>query len=986
MARLRYVVLTVAFLLAGAVAITFWSARPIDPTESLTRAREELAAGNPKGAERLAKQVLDAQPDSADALLIIARACVESGRGAEGLQYLDRLPELDDDDIVAGHLIAGRMHDERGQASLALRHFRQVVAVRPEQVDAHREIARLLTITGRRWESRESLVSLVKMAQANVEELELLGNLEVDFDVPDEVTRYIESAPNDLHPRLTRARYLFHRNQRVEARAMLAEITDAHPDFLEAQAWHGRTLVDKSELFAAWNATLPDSAEEHPLVWVARGIAASNNEQPRAAIRCFWEATRRDPNRQIAHYRLARLLRRYGDGSSSDVFRDRSLELAKLSAALMNLFPFRHRPEELAKRTGELTEVAGLCESLSRPWEAAAWYRVIDALDPQHDSARRATARLRKTLNGDFPETLPAANQIDLSSYPLPSWTNRTADQQPVRQSASTVVFQDLAQKVGIDFIYDNGHDPNELGMPIHQVTGGGVGVIDFDADGWPDVYLTQGGEWPAADHVQGKLDRLYRNLGGRFEDITLAAGLVETSFSQGIAVGDINSDGFADVYVANLGHNRLYLNQGDGTFAEAAEDTGLAGDHWTTSCLLADLNGDGLADIYDVNYVEHREVNINRLCDTDGLAKRTCPPRAFPAAQDRVLVNVGDGTFRDVTETSGIVSPLGYGLGIVAADFHGNGRLSLFVANDDSRNYWFVNETVEPGGVLSLIDQAEHVGVATDRDGKAQACMGIAAGDADGDGLLDLFVTNFYNQSNTLYYRRGEDWFDDWTIPAGLRNDSFAMLGFGTQFIDSELDGKLDLVLANGHVDDYSYKGFPFKMPAQFYRNRGRGRFHQVAAGPFFRQHRLGRGLARLDWNRDGLEDVVISHIGDPAALLTNRTSGAGHFFAIRLRGVRCNRDAIGTVVQAKVGGQTLVRQLTAGDGYQASNSRQLIIGLATNEVVEELIVRWPGQDPQRFADLSADIEWILVEGSEPLPLSAATGQADMPEGLKTD
>jgi tetratricopeptide (TPR) repeat protein len=974
----RYLILAILILAVGAAGIAVVvsrSVQPIDIAKVLAEAEAVLAAGNFSKAERLAQQVLAAAPDSPAALLIAGRACMESGRIVDGLTYLDRLPAADDDDLVAAHLGAGQMHNRLGHSALALQHFEHVIAVRPRHVAALREQAMLLTKTGRRWESRQPLVALVKMRQADVEALALLGNLEIDFDVPDEIDRYLQSSPDDIYPRLAQARYLFHRDQLDEARAILRDILTADPSFLEAHVWYGWTLVDRPDLLAEWHEALPDNADDHPLIWVVRGIAADNREQPRVAIRCFCEALRRDANLQTVHYRLAQLLVRTGSPSDADAFRERGKQLADLYSELMDIFPIRHQRRGLVDNVDKLQTVAALCESLGRNWEAAAWHAMIVSLVPGESSSRSSLGRLNQTLTGELRQTLPEANpahRFDLSHYPLPSWQPSDPENGPddIEATGDTlVVFRERALELGIDFVYDNGHQPNKLGMPIYQVTGGGVGVVDFDGDGWQDVYFTQGGAWPSADQGARKPNRLYRNLGTRFEEVTLQTGLDDTSFGQGTAVGDIDGDGFADLYVANLGQNRLYRNNGDGTFDKIATDAGLERDDWTTSCLIADLNGDGLPDVYDVNYVDHKQSDITRLCDTDGLAKRTCPPRAFPAAQDRVFVNAGDGTFHDVTESSGIVRPLGYGLGIVAANF-GNGRLDLFIANDDTPNCWFVNKT-QPGEPLVFRDQAEFAGLAVDRDGQSQACMGVAAGDADGDGQLDLFVTNFHNQSNTLY-RRGEDWFDDWTVPAGLRTDSFAMLGFGTQFVDGELDGWPDLVIANGHVDDYSYKKIPFKMRSQFFQNLGGGRFREISAGPFFEQARLGRGLARLDWNRDGLEDIAISHIGDPAALLTNETEKPGHFLAICLRGAQANRDAIGSIIEVKVGDRTIVRQLTAGDGYQASNSRQLIIGLGAHDLVDELIVRWPGGSLQRFDNLQTDSEWVLVQGSSPLRLGS--------------
>jgi hypothetical protein len=326
-----------------------------------------------------------------------------------------------------------------------------------------------------------------------------------------------------------------------------------------------------------------------------------------------------------------------------------------------------------------------------------------------------------------------------------------------------------------------------------------------------------------------------------------------------------------------------------------------------------------------------------------------------------------GDGTFENVTRSSGVDVPNGYGLGIVAADFDGSGRLNLFVANDETANFYFVNHTDRPGGTLRFVEQGLLAGLAFDADGLAQACMGIAAGDADGDGLVDLYVSNFYNESDTLYVQQPGGLFIDKTRAAGLRDPAFAPLGFGTQFIDGELDGLRDLVLTNGHIDDLRVIGQPYEMSPQYFRNIGGGKFQELAAaslGKFFEGKYLGRGLARLDWDRDGKEDFAVSHIRSPAALVLNRTEKTGHYLSLCLRGITADRDAIGTSVRVSVGEKTWTQQLTAGDGYQASNERRLVFGLGETSKIDRLHVRWLTGTEQTFTDVPADAEYIILEG----------------------
>jgi hypothetical protein len=599
--------------------------------------------------------------------------------------------------------------------------------------------------------------------------------------------------------------------------------------------------------------------------------------------------------------------------------------------------------------------------------EAWAWHLHIAARDPTQSWAAAEAAKLEERQKATPYLSLAEAEPkltLDFSKHPLPKWPQSAPTVANSKPSKSGVRFIDSAAAAGINFIYFNGDIPGKA--RILGDLGGGVAIFDYDGDFWPDIYLSQGAEWPVNYESTKYRDRLFRNLGnGKFEDVTLAAGLGDNSFSHGVAVGDFDNDGFPDLYLANCGVNRLYHNNGDGTFTDVAPSAGITTDDWTASCLMADLNADGLPDLFDVNYLEGDA--LTRICPNG-----PCGPHNFPAQQDRLLLNWGDGTFRDVTRQAGINGKDGKGLGILAADFALDGRLSLFIANDTTPNFFYDNVT-PPGEVIPRYSEiARQCGLGYDKNGLAQACMGIAADDATGDGYLELFITNFINESNTFYVPEipGQA-YSDKTAEFGLRDNSILMLGFGTQFIDGELDGWPDLILTNGHVQDRSKEGIPYKMRPQYYRNLGGEMFEELppeSLGPFFSGKYLGRGMARVDWNRDGREEVVISHINSPAALLTNQTTTAGHYFAVQLRGTIGSRDAIGAVARLKVGGRTITRQLTAGDGYAASNERQLVFGLGQAEKIDQLEIRWPSGKKQTFTEVPLDSQCIAVQGRETL------------------
>ena len=355
-------------------------------------------------------------------------------------------------------------------------------------------------------------------------------------------------------------------------------------------------------------------------------------------------------------------------------------------------------------------------------------------------------------------ESCPAS-QIELTSFPLPAWTKLGVRRRRLVNLTRRFRAGRL-RRPGARGRFEL-HLPQRRRSPPPQMcllatTGGGVAVLDYDADGWPDVYFTQGGPWPWTTAGQSPVDRdrLYRNLGnGQFADVTQEAGLGDDRYSQGVAAGDFDNDGWPDLYVANFGANRLYRNGGDGTFTDVTGASGIAGERWTSSCLIADLNGDGQPDLYDVNYLSGKDA-ARSLC-RKGEELRWCSPSSFPGEPDQVYLNRGEGRFEDVSDTAGILASGGKGLGIIAADFDGSGRLNLFVANDAEANFYFVNQTGQRGEPLAFEERALLAGLAYDGDGLPQASMGVALDDADGDGLLDLFVTSFHHESNTLYLQR---------------------------------------------------------------------------------------------------------------------------------------------------------------------------------------------------------------------------------------
>jgi tetratricopeptide (TPR) repeat protein len=964
------------FVIAGLGLLIVGCQGNSTPESWASQIEQSLAAQDYEEAIRLGKEGLAEFPQSSQLRWLASHAHYRNQEFEDALALL--LPVLDQPGPDQQRILfaAGELEIQLGHGDDAERHLRQLIKLQPQFQLAWQRLAYLLTIQGRSLEAVPLRFALLQSGQFTITDLLFLGNPRAIAIMP-ELEQFRSNNPDHPTMLLANARIAIGEDQLEEARGLLRDAIRGNPGLVEAQAWLGMLLLElpDKQPFIDWYQALPEGIQENSDMWVVQGLWSQDQGQPRAAARCFWEALKLDPNHQIACYQLATSLALVGHLELALKIQDRARQLQELEMAVTQV---NSRNDDLEL----LGTMARLTERLGRYWEAYGWHNIILAQRSSSPVSRTALNRLQQHLTSSAPQVADQrdpARIVDLAGYPLPEMQRTIAPPPAPRDdNGSRVHFSDIAPGAGIRFTYFNADDPATEGRRMFEFTGGGAAVLDFDGDLWPDIYLTQGCPWPPDPGQQEYRDRLFRNLGdGTFEDVTEQAGLGDNRFSQGIQVGDFDNDGFPDIYLANVGENRLYRNNGDGTFADVTGEAGAGGARWTSSCLLADLNGDGLADLYEVNYLSGEGV-FDLICDRENGRARSCSPTEFDAQQDRVMLNLGNGKFQDVTDQSGIVTPDGKGLGIVAADFHGSGMLSLFIANDMTANFYFINRN-GPGEPLDFVEQAVISGLAYDRDGKAQSCMGIALDDADADGLLDMHVTNFYKESNTLYVQQSAGIFRDRTRQARLREPGFNLLGFGTQFLDAQLDGQPDLVVANGHVDDYTYQGSPFQMRPQFLCNVGGIYLDQgETAGDYFGRKLLGRGLTVGDLNRDGKPDFIVSHLDAPVAVLANDTPEAGNYLALQLRGRTIQRDAIGSRVAVTIRGDNpreLVRQLTAGDGYLASNQRQLLIGLGEDQQVEKLQVTWINGKVDTYMSVPVNRQVVVIEGDPELHLLPEPG-----------
>ena len=824
--------------------------------------------------------------------------------------------------------------------------------------------AQISAVTGHSRETVRCLLELIKRGAITRGEMLLITSVAPAIDDASRLDAIVLADPQYIAPSLILANNAMNLNHYDEAERILLTITARHPDDLEAQGNLAQLYaMYLPEKFSAWRAQLNSSASNDSRIWSACGKWLANQGQTETAIRCLYESLVREPEQLSATALLGQLLKSRNQTELGTAFSERGHRLQRI-------IDFNARMNEPRANEFVLPMIEEL-EATGRLWEAWGWSRVQQQTNPvDRKSIAACIKRIQPLLHSDLPRTQPGSlpgEDFDWSQFPLPDWSQYESLPSTPKTVAtaqeSMIRFKDRSEEVGLDFQFVNSYVPRE-GRKIFETMGAGVAVLDYDGDGWSDLYLPQGNTSPT-NTTQGPSDRLYRNQRGeRFLNVTSVAGLHETSYSQGVSAGDYNSDGFPDVYVGNLGRNTLYRNNGDGTFSDVTDEAGLTQKVWTVSCAIADLNGDGLPELFDVNYVEGNDL-LAGYC-TDSYGRRTvCRPTVYDPTTDTVSINLGDGRFLEQQGECGLDLPQGMGLGLVIADFNDDGRLDVFIANDMTANFLLINEQTGREQPLHFRDEAILRNVALDDQGLAQACMGVACADINRDAVPDLFVTNFAKESNTLYLSQPGGFFQDRTQFSGLRKPSFDPLGFGTQFLDADNDGWYDLAVVNGHIDEFVNQDF--RMKAQIFRGHPDGRFTEISAnqaGALFDTPRLGRGMALIDWNRDGMLDFVATDLEQPVMLAENQSYHRNQSLRIKLIGTRSNRDAIGAKIRITVtAGEERFFQITAGDGYQSSNERNLCIGVGRHDRVEQIEIKWPSGFVTNADNVTLDREWLVVE-----------------------
>src|SRR5712664_4048894 len=520
------------------------------------------------------------------------------------------------------------------------------------------------------------------------------------------------------------------------------------------------------------------------------------------------------------------------------------------------------------------------------------------------------------------------------------------------------------ASASGITWRHVNGRSP-EYYLP--ETTGAGCAFLDYDNDGWMDIYLVNSGKCDFFTPNPPLRNALYHNnRDGSFTDVTEKAGVPGGGYGMGVAVGDYDNDGWPDLYVTQYGHSILYHNNGDGTFTDVTEKAGLAAPGWASSAVWFDYDNDGRLDLFVCRFVDF-DKSKNKFCGNAQTGDRYyCIPRVYDPTASWLFHNNGDGTFTEVGHLSDIGKSMGKAWGVVAADINNDGWMDLWVANDTVANFLFANR-----GQGKFEEVALQAGVGYSTDGRARSGMGVDAADYDQDGWIDLFVTNVDQEMYAFYRNNHDETFDDLAVPMGIGTVTRLMSGWGVKFFDYDNDGNLDLFIANGHPDDKieaHSSHVTYKEPLLLLHNNGRT-LENVSdlAGPAFAQSFAARGMAVGDFNNDGALDVLVSVNGDAPVLLKNVAARGNHWLGLRLIGKKSNPDAVGARITWQAGDLKRSRLKVGGGSYLASHDPREVLGLGKQKKIDKLETRWPQPSgrTETFTDLPVDRYITLVEGA---------------------
>lgn len=913
---------------------------PTVPPPDLVAARAALQAQRWDDVQERLSPWNASHPDDGDTAVLLGLALLNLGRPGDALSVLNRIPDR--------HPSRGQAQAILGEAALqrhdlpeAERNLRAALKHDPKADPPRDRLIYLLSLQQRHGEARAQLWERYQVSKDPRILCDLVDRLWTHEDdvrglVP-EIETCFQATPNDPFLRRASGLALLYQGKPAEALPLLVAAAVALENdpagrfaLAECQLALGRFQGDLDSL-----GPRPEDPATVSRWRVFRSRLAEAVGRPVEALENLQAAVDALPGDREAQFRLGHLLARQGDqtGATTHLNLAESIERLRLAAKAENkrALAAKSPPDAaLSERLARLCVDAGLID------EARAWADRARSLDPSRGP-------------------LPIPEGKTLAFLPFPSRKLGPSTIPPALTASvhKSVRFEDVTERSGVLYRYDSGASTSQF---LADTIGGGVGMLDFDQDGLLDLYFVNGCPLPVDPGRPPAPNRLYRNTGGfQFEDVTDRARVGGKGFGMGCAVGDYDGDGDPDLVVTGVTATLLYRNNGDGTFEDVSERSGIRSDRWTTAAGFADLDEDGDLDLVVIGYVSE-DFSATRDCRDAAGHRIHCSPKSYPAVADHLFRNNGDGTFTDVAAEAGFDAREGRGLGMALADFDGDGRLDIYVANDTTDDFLFRNL-----GDLKFEEIGQLSGLATDGEGRATASMGTVAEDLDGDGRVDLIHTNLLNESTTLHRNEGAGLFRDATLDSGLRAPSRSRTGFGIAAFDADRDGKLDLFVANGHVDDQPSLNSPMAQIPQFFFGEEGGHFRlsDPELSLYLSGRVVGRGLSVGDLDNDGRVDVVIVHRDVPAVVLRNVTPG-GHWLGLTLLG-----NSEGALVTLKAGGRKINRRVSGGTGYLGPNDPRILFGLGEATRFDSLEVRWLSGRTESREGNDGD-RYMLIQESE--------------------
>ncbi len=930
--------------------------------EKIALAERLLIDNELDGAWKLAKEIILERPNDRPSLFLAARILATKKDYKSAIQTLS---VIDINEPMAGPAAVGQISEwltKIGDLREAEQRLKSLLKIYPSAGPALRLLVDVYCAEGRRWESAKYVDRLIRMGDISTTDLMRSIDFREPFDNEPMRKAALEFAPLDPLSLLGDIRVFTNRNRWDDVLPSLESMVQNSPELLEPWIWYGESLLEtgRADELAKWMSKRPEGYATHPEYWYIYGAWSAQQRKHEQAARCFVEALQLDRRHVASMLGLAESL----------VELDMKEHATTVRAASGKLVRINDMAQQIQRGYGgkqEFVDIANMYRELDDLVGAFGWDAILLSIDKKPMPAE--LVERQKQLKTGVKLPLPFLKDLPIDRWSLPvdgdfvsiassMDSTTTWGESPIRMN-------DVSKELGLNASYNNGAEPNR-GWFILEAMGGGVTVIDYDRDGWCDFYFSDAGDMPTKDRPKYLPKKLFRSIRAKsFEEVAAVSRSVDFGYGQGVGTADLDQDGFADLLVANLGEISCYRNQGDGTFERMSLPQAPVPSYWNSGIQAADINGDGLPDIIQCVYIDGDDA-FTRWCKNTNSPRGNCHPKRFVPGKSRILYNQGDGTWKlaDQELLDSLVD--GYAFVSLISNIdqeHGN---DVYIANDVSPNHLLLSRP-DAANPNRLVECAASAGVAVDTLGRAQASMGIAFGDQNRDGALDIIVTNYRNEVTTLYLQMSAGLFKDGTKNSNLGTLTLDWLKFGCQLIDLDNDGWLDFTALNGHIDDLTLEGVPWKMPPQVMHN-DQGKFRWLkkpSPGAYWDVDNVGRSLQFVDFNRDGRCDFVATHLDRPAALLCNQTEmGSNSYIQLELIGTRSERDAVGAIIRLRSGKEKWVSAVAVGDGFYGTSEHLVHLGLGAIPKLDSMEVEWPSGERQSLSNVDLNKRYFVIEG----------------------